>query len=134
MITYTFDTVLTEGKEKGKTLREVFEKNPRFIFETIKKWSADKVRNKEFSDEVLEAAHIHKHIDPNSVRIQQEEIHIPRTVMIDKCGKVRKRKKQDIDDEFTKDESFYYGPDYDNGNNNESQEWGDGFDDADDNW
>ena len=74
-IVYDFDTVIPSGKEKGMTVREAFEKDRRFVFETIKKWSADRVRNKEFSDEVLAAAHITKTIVPGSETIQQEELY-----------------------------------------------------------
>ena len=44
-----------------------------------------------------------------------------------------KKKKQETEDEWTKDAKFYYGPDYEETSNNESQNWGDGFDDED-NW
>lgn len=65
-ITYHFDTVLTEGRNKGKTVKEVFDKHPDFIFKTLKKWSVNKVHNKEFDDEVLAAARITKIVhDPD---------------------------------------------------------------------
>ena len=132
MITYSFDTVITDGNEKGMTVREAFEKNSRFVFETIKKWSADKVHNKEFSDDVLSEAHITKII--RDVKIQQEELVIPRSVVMDKNGKVRRRKKQDIDDEYAMDESYYYGPDYNEGAKDDNQEWGDDSDDEVEIW
>lgn len=131
-IVYDFDTVIQNGKEKGMTVREAFEKDNRFVFETIKKWSADKVRNKEFSDDVLAAAHITKRIVPGSVTIQQEEVFIPRSVVFED-GKVRRCKRQSCDDEPI-DMSFYYGPDYNEGAKDENQEWGDGFDAEEDNW
>lgn len=132
MITYKFDTVIPDGKEKGMTVREAFEKNPRFVFETLKKWSADKVRNKTFSEDVLAEAKIIK--ITSEATIQQEEFKVPRSVVMDENGKVRRRKKVDDDDEYSKDEAYFYGPDYIEGAKDDNQEWGDGFDDEDDDW
>ena len=124
MIIYDFDTVMQDGPMKGKTVREALDEDRRFVFETIKRWAADKVSNKGFSDDVLSEAHVTKSIVPNSVTIQQEELWVPRSVMLDENGKVRRKKKQDPDDEWTKDEKYFYGPDYDEGSNDDNQDWG----------
>lgn len=131
---YTFDTVIDSGPEKGMTVREAFDQNRRFVFETLKKWSADKVRNKEFSDDVLKEAGITKIVDPSKTVIRQEELRVQRTVVLDENGKVKRRKKQAVDDEYTKDESYFYGPYYKDGARDDNQEWGDGFDAEEDNW
>lgn len=134
MIIYNFDTVLPDGPMKGKTVRDAFDNDRHFVFDTIKQWAADKVKNKEFSDDVLAEARITKTIVPGSVTIQQEELIVPRTVVIDENGKVRRKKKQDVEDEWTKDEKYFYGPNYDGGTNDDKQDWGDDSDDEDDEW
>lgn len=131
MTVYNLDTVITDGNEKGMTVAEALERDPKYVFNTIKRWAADKVSNKGFSDEVLEAAHVTKIV--RDVTVQQEEFSVPRTVVMDENGKVRRKRKQDNDDNF-KDEEFYYGPDYAEGAKDENQEWDDGFDAEEDRW
>ncbi len=54
MYIFNFDSILPEGRYKGKTVREVFDKNKGSIFKIIKRYHYS------FSDDVLEAAHITK--------------------------------------------------------------------------
>lgn len=51
---YHFDTELTDGKYKGKTVKEVFNEDNKVIFKLIKKYKYS------FDDEVLAAAGIKK--------------------------------------------------------------------------
>lgn len=134
MMIYDFDTVMQDGPMKGKTVREALREDRRFVFETIKRWAADKVKNKGFSDGVLAEAHVTKTVVPDSVTIQQEEYRVPRTVVMDENGKVRRKRKQDVDDDSFRDEEFYYGPDYAEGAKDDNQEWDDGFDAEEDRW
>ena len=61
---YNFDTVLEEGRHKGKTVREVFDKDRSNIFKMIKKYGYS------FDDEVLAAAHITKTIRNHEARLE----------------------------------------------------------------
>lgn len=54
MKVYHFDTELTEGKLKGKTVQEAFNEDKKIIFKLIKKYKYS------FDDEVLAAAGIKK--------------------------------------------------------------------------
>lgn len=54
MKVYHFDTELTEGKLKGKTVQEAFDEDKKIIFKLIKKYKLS------FDDEVLAAAGIKK--------------------------------------------------------------------------
>lgn len=54
MKVYHFDTELTEGKLKGKTVQEAFSEDKKIIFKLIKKYKYS------FDDEVLAAAGIKK--------------------------------------------------------------------------
>lgn len=54
MKTYHFDTELTEGRLKGKTVREAFNEDKKVIFNLIKKYKCN------FDDEVLAEAGIKK--------------------------------------------------------------------------
>jgi hypothetical protein len=54
MKVYHFDTELTEGKLKGKTVQEAFDEDKKIIFKLIKKYKYS------FDDEVLAAAGIKK--------------------------------------------------------------------------
>ena len=54
MKVYHFDTELTEGKLKGKTVQEAFDEDKKIIFKLIKKYKYI------FDDEVLAAAGIKK--------------------------------------------------------------------------
>jgi len=61
---YNFDTVLQQGRQKGKTVREVFDKDRSSIFKLIKKYGYS------FSDEVLAAAHITKIVRNREVKLE----------------------------------------------------------------
>lgn len=90
METWDFNTILTEGKFKGKTVSEVFNKNKKFIFNTIKEWCINGIRDKEFSDDVLREANISKTI--HSVNVISE------TTVVDKDNdgmKLQKKLKKD---------------------------------------
>lgn len=64
----TFDSILTEGRGyKGKTVREVFNKDKGSIFYLIKTY------HYQFSDDVLAEAHITKVIHDR--KVYQEEYH-----------------------------------------------------------
>lgn len=63
---YNFDTVFQEGRYKGKTVQEVFDKDKSNIFKLIKKYGYS------FDDEVLAAAHITKIIRNHEVRLEWE--------------------------------------------------------------
>ena len=54
MLEYNFESILPEGRYKGKTVREVFDKNKSSIFKLIKRYGYS------FSDDVLAEAHIRK--------------------------------------------------------------------------
>jgi hypothetical protein len=73
---YKFDTVLEDGRYKNKTVLEVFRNHPDFIFKTLQKWAINGIKDKEFDDEVLNAAHIIKKV--NSSNYFQEEFSVPR--------------------------------------------------------
>jgi len=73
---YKFDTVLEDGRYKNKTVLEVFQNHPDFIFKTLQKWAINGIKDKEFDDEVLKAAHITKKVNPSNYF--QEEFSVPR--------------------------------------------------------
>ena len=54
MEVYHFDSVITEGKYKDKTVQEAFDTDKKVIFNLIKKYKYS------FDDEVLAAANIKK--------------------------------------------------------------------------
>lgn len=62
MQVYNFETEIEDGRYKGQTIRQVFEKHHDFIFKTIKRWAANGVQDKEFSDDVLTAANIKRSV------------------------------------------------------------------------
>ena len=66
MTIYHFDTVLQEGRYKGKTVQEVFDKNKDTIFKLIKKYGYS------FDDEVLAAAHITKTVSNHRTYLEWE--------------------------------------------------------------
>jgi len=93
---YNFDTVLQQGRQKGKTVREVFDKDRSNIFKLIKKYGYS------FSDEVLAAAHITKIVRDREVKLEWPR-HLP-----DKSSKRYRKETKTIDqilDEFD-DERF----------------------------
>jgi hypothetical protein len=91
MVIYNFDTVLPEGRHKGKTVREVFDKDKSNIFKLIKKYGYS------FDDEVLAAAHITKIVRNHEARLEW-----PRHVADKNAKKYRKDTKtiEQILDEF----------------------------------
>ena len=82
---YNFDTVLQEGRQKGKTVREVFDKDRSNIFKLIKKYGYS------FSDEVLAAAHITKIVRNREVKLEWPR-HLP-----DKNSKKYRKETKTID-------------------------------------
>lgn len=93
---YYFDTVLEDGRYKDKTVQEVFLTHPEFIFKTLKKWAANGVKDKEFDDEVLKAAHITKTVQ--SSIIYQEEFSVPRDKEVLKPLKKLRKENKTIDE------------------------------------
>ena len=88
---YNFDTVLQEGRQKGKTVREVFDKDRSNIFKLIKKYGYS------FSDEVLAAAHITKIVRDREIKLEWPR-HLP-----DRSSKKYRKETKTIDqilDEF----------------------------------
>lgn len=84
---YHFDTELTEGKLKGKTVQEAFNNNKKVIFNLIKKYKLS------FDDEVLAAAGIKK--------IVRDEVFTNVIVESDKPkqnGKKLKKDKKTLDE------------------------------------
>lgn len=119
MEVYHFNTEITEGRYKGKTIEEVFSKHPDFIFKTIKKWAINGVNNKTFDDEVLAAAHISKHEGEH--HIYQEEFSVPRDKEATKPMKKLRKENKSIDEIFDEmDEERYNYKKFDN--NSEKEE------------
>lgn len=99
---YNFDTVLQEGRQKGKTVREVFDKDRSNIFKLIKKYGYS------FSDEVLAAAHITKIVRNREVKLEWPR-HLP-----DKNSKKYRKETKTIDqilDEFDDERTKIKGMD-----------------------
>lgn len=88
---YNFYTVLEEGRYKGKTVREVFDKDKSNIFKLIKKYGYS------FSDDVLKSANITK-----IVRNREVKLEWPRHAPDKNAKKYRKDTKtlEQILDEF----------------------------------
>ena len=78
---YHFDTELTEGKLKGKTVQEAFNNDKKVIFNLIKKYKLS------FDDEVLAAAGIKK--------IVRDEVFTNVIVDHDKPKPINKKLKKD---------------------------------------
>lgn len=93
---YKFDTVLEDGRYKDKTVQEVFENHPDFIFKTLKKWAINGIKDKEFDDEVLKAAHITKKVNPSNYF--QEEFSVPRDKEVLKPLKKLRKENKSIDE------------------------------------
>lgn len=93
---YKFDTVLEDGRYKDKTVQEVFQNHPDFIFKTLQKWAANGVKDKEFDDEVLKAAHITKTVHPSTYF--QEEFSVPRDKEVLKPLKKLRKENKSIDE------------------------------------
>ena len=102
MQTLNFNTVLTDGKYNGKTVSEVFNKNPKFVFDTIKKWAINGINDKEFADEVLKEAKITKIV--HSETIFQENFCVNRDLDETSYKKLKKDNKtiDQIIEEFDK--------------------------------
>lgn len=93
---YKFDTVLEDGRYKDKTVQEVFQNHPDFIFKTLQKWAANGVKDKEFDDEVLKAAHITKTVHPSNYF--QEEFSVPRDKEVLKPFKKLRKENKTIEE------------------------------------
>ena len=88
----TFNTIIDDGYYKNKTIGEVFNKKPDFIWKTIKRWAANGVKDKTFSEDVLEAAHITHSIRDRHV--YQENFYVERDVdILRKKVKLKKENK-----------------------------------------
>ena len=106
MTVYHFNTVLTEGRYNGKTIQEVFDNHPDFIMKTLKKWAINKVMDKEFDDEILEAAHITKHV--RGKQTFQEEFMVVRDKDAIKPMKKLKKDTKSLDEIFDEMENERY--------------------------
>lgn len=91
-----FNSVIEDGRYKGKTIEEVFNKKPDYIWKTIKKWVANGVKDKTFSDDVLEAAHIKHEIRDR--KVYQEDFYVERDVDVLKRLKKLKKENKSIDE------------------------------------
>lgn len=88
----TFNTIIEDGRYKNKTIGEVFNKKPDFIWKTIKRWAANGVKDKTFSEDVLEAAHITHNIRDRHV--YQEDFYVERDAdVLRKRVKLKKENK-----------------------------------------
>ena len=115
METYNFDSELNEGKFKNNpvTVREAFEKDPKIIFNLIKKYKYS------FSDDVLEAAHIKKIVKDVAYS----------NIIVDKdpvkpSNKVYKKDKKSLDDILDEmfDEHMNIKDDYEDTNSSYDEE------------
>lgn len=101
----TFDSVLKNGRGyKGKTVREVFEKDKKSIFNLIKMY------NCVFSDEVLDEANIKRTKHDRKV-YQEEYFEVRDKGLLSRSRKLKKENKSidEILDELDKQRDKYNG-------------------------